>query len=94
MNNFTYWMVEDSYPGLAARYPIVVVPGDTREEAETLVKQLGLLKPDMPFHIREATRTEIVDFIAKTIDELARAKVLSLLMPYFDLSLTKYFPDA
>lgn len=89
-----FWMIEDSYPGLAARYPIAVLPGKDINQVQKLAGQLGLLNKSMPVHVRPATPDEVASFVSKSIDEVSRAKALEALLPYFDAYLRSYFPDA
>lgn len=89
-----YWSIEDSYPGLVTRYHIAVVPGKTLSDAKLLANKLGFLKHGMPYHIREATRDELINFVNKTAEELERARSLKTLMHLLDAALTEYFPDA
>lgn len=89
-----FWKIQESYPGLQARYDVGVVPATDRKGAEQLARDLNL-SPNadcMDFHVSPAEPDEIAKFLDDALSAIERAKGLKILIPYFDEHLRYKFP--
>lgn len=86
MNKLQFWLIEESYPGLQARYDVGVVPAYTADDAEALADEIGLSTggKGVVFHASLATIPQIEAFKAKAEALIKQAKAFTVLIPYFD----------